>query len=181
MLLALILSPLIGCFVLSFIDKTQHKIIQRFSLFWSLIILNLCFLLLFFFDQTVSDFQFIHKNNWLNSININIIFGLDGLGLMLVLLTAFLIPTCILLCWNLSLKNQIKNYCFAFFLLESILLGVFSSKGIMLLTQGSVWIKPWWPHCCHLFFWLVLAPLTLVWEEIYLVENLLLQIWAQIG
>lgn len=147
MLLALILSPLIGCFVLSFIDKTQHKIIQRFSLFWSLIILNLCFLLLFFFDQTVSDFQFIYKNNWLNSININIIFGLDGLGLMLVLLTAFLIPTCILLCWNLSLKNQIKNYCFAFFLLESILLGVFSSLDIMIF---------------YLLFEAVLIPMFLI-------------------
>ena len=59
------------------------------------------------------------------------IFGLDGLGLVMILLTAFLIPTCILLCWNLSLKNQIKNYCFAFFLLESILIGVFSSLDII--------------------------------------------------
>ena len=49
----------------------------------------------------------------------------------MILLTAFLIPTCILLCWNLSLKNQIKNYCFAFFLLESILIGVFSSLDII--------------------------------------------------
>ena len=104
-------------------------------------------MLLFFFDQTVSDFQFIYKNNWLNSININIIFGLDGLGLMLVLLTAFLIPTCILLCWNLSLKNQIKNYCFAFFLLESILLGVFSSLDIMIF---------------YLLFEAVLIPMFLI-------------------
>lgn len=131
MLLALILTPLFGCFVLSFVDKTQHKFIQNFSLFWSLIILNLTFLLLFFFDQTVSDFQFVYKSYWLNSININLIFGLDGLGLVMILLTAFLIPTCILLCWNLSLKNQIKNYCFAFFLLESILIGVFSSLDII--------------------------------------------------
>jgi len=62
MLLILILMPLFGCFVLAFVDKTQHKFIQNFSLFWSLITLNLCFLLLFSFDQTVSDFQFIYKS-----------------------------------------------------------------------------------------------------------------------
>ncbi len=147
MLVALISTPLFGCLVLSFIDKTQHQFIQRFSLFWSLVILNFSFLFLFFFDQTVSDFQFIYKSDWLNSINVNIIFGLDGLGLMLILLTAFLIPTCILLCWNLSLKNQIKNYCFAFFLLESILFGVFSSLDIMVF---------------YLLFEAVLIPMFLV-------------------
>ena len=98
MLLVLVLTPLFGCFVLTFVDKTQHKFIQNFSLFWSLIILNLCFSLLFFFDQTISEFQFIYKSYWLTSININLIFGLDGLGLVMILLTAFLIPTCILLC-----------------------------------------------------------------------------------
>ena len=147
MLVALILTPLFGCLVLSFVDKTQHSFIRRFSLFWSLLILNFSFFFLFFFDQTVSDFQFIYKNDWLNSINVNIIFGLDGLGLMLILLTTFLIPTCILLCWNLSLKNQIKNYCFAFFLLESILLGVFSSLDIMVF---------------YLLFEAVLIPMFLI-------------------
>lgn len=147
MLLPLLISPLVGCVVLSFIDKTNHKLIQNFSLFWSLVVLNFSFLLLFFFDQTTPEFQFIFECFWLNSVNINLIFGLDGLGLLMILLSAFLIPTCILLCWNLTLKNQIKNYCFAFFFLEFVLFGVFSSLDIMLF---------------YLLFEAVLIPMFLI-------------------
>jgi NADH-quinone oxidoreductase subunit M len=56
---------------------------------------------------------------------------LDGLALVMILLTAFLIPVCVMLCWNKSLMNQTREYCIAFFLLESILFGVFSSLDIM--------------------------------------------------
>jgi proton-translocating NADH-quinone oxidoreductase chain M len=147
MLLPLLISPLVGCVVLSFIDKTNHKLIQNFSLFWSLVVLNFSFLLLFFFDQTTPEFQFIFECFWLNSVNINLIFGLDGLGLLMILLSSFLIPTCILLCWNLTLKNQIKNYCFAFFFLEFVLFGVFSSLDIMLF---------------YLLFEAVLIPMFLI-------------------
>ena len=147
MLSGLITLPLIGCFILSFIDKTQHRIIQNFSLFWSLIILNYSFILLFYFDPSIAQFQLISKSYWLNSININLVFGIDGLGLLMILLSAFLIPTCILLCWNFSLKNQIKNYCFSFFLLESILFGVFSSLDVM---------------CFYLLFEAILIPMFLI-------------------
>jgi NADH:ubiquinone oxidoreductase subunit 4 (subunit M) len=57
MLLFLISLPLFGCFVLSFIDKTKQGLIRNFSLFWSLIILNISFSLLFFFDPTATHFQ----------------------------------------------------------------------------------------------------------------------------
>jgi len=65
----------------------------------------------------------------------------------MILLSSFLIPTCILLCWNLTLKNQIKNYCFAFFFLEFVLFGVFSSLDIMLF---------------YLLFEAVLIPMFLI-------------------
>ena len=147
MLLGLITLPLVACIILSFIDKTQHRIIQNFSLFWSLIILNYSFILLFYFDPSISQFQLISKSYWLNSININLVFGIDGLGLLMILLSAFLIPTCILLCWNFSLKNQIKNYCFSFFFLEAILFGVFSSLDVM---------------CFYLLFEAILIPMFLI-------------------
>jgi len=62
MLLFLILLPLFGCFVLAFVDKTQSGFIRNFSLFWSLIILNVSFSLLFFFDTTSTNFQFLEVN-----------------------------------------------------------------------------------------------------------------------
>jgi NADH-quinone oxidoreductase subunit M len=98
MLSFLIFLPLVGCLFLTILDKTKHQMIRVFSLFWSMLVLNASFVLLLFFDSTISEFQFFETNNWLQTININIIFGIDGLALVMILLTAFLIPTCVLLC-----------------------------------------------------------------------------------
>jgi NADH:ubiquinone oxidoreductase subunit 4 (subunit M) len=52
----------------------------------------------FFFDPTVSHFPFVERSSWFNIFNINCISGSDGLALIMVILTAFLIPICIALC-----------------------------------------------------------------------------------
>jgi NADH:ubiquinone oxidoreductase subunit 4 (subunit M) len=73
--------------------------------------------------------------------------GLDGLALLMIQLTALLIPTCIILCWNKSLKYFAKEYIIAFFFLESILFGVFSSLDILVF---------------YLLFEAVLIPMFLI-------------------
>jgi NADH-quinone oxidoreductase subunit M len=60
--------------------------------------MNITFLMLFVFDPTITDFQFLETNDWFNSININLAFGIDGLALVMIQLTALLIPVCIILC-----------------------------------------------------------------------------------
>ena len=103
--------------------------------------------MLFFFDPTVTYFQFVQTSDWFNPININCFLGLDGLGLIMIILTAFLIPICIILCWNKSLMHNTKDYIIAFFLLQSILFAVFSSLDIMLF---------------YLLFEAVLIPMFLI-------------------
>jgi len=73
--------------------------------------------------------------------------GVDGLSLLLVLLTAFLIPICILLSWNFSIEINAKKYNIAFLVLEAILFGVFTSLDIMLF---------------YLFFEAVLIPMYFI-------------------
>jgi NADH-quinone oxidoreductase subunit M len=55
-------------------------------------------LLLFFFDPAATHFQLMETIPWFRSLNINLVLGIDGLGLIMILLTAFLIPVCIMLC-----------------------------------------------------------------------------------
>jgi NADH:ubiquinone oxidoreductase subunit 4 (subunit M) len=62
----------------------------------------------------------------------NVTLGIDGLSLFMILLTGFLIPICVMLSWNPSIGNKAKEYNIAFFVLESILFGVFTSLDIML-------------------------------------------------
>lgn len=132
MLSLLIASPLVAVFVLSVTEKTNVKFIRNFSLFWSLLIFNISILLLFFFDPTVSGFQFLEKIDWLVLSNSSVILGIDGIALFMIILTTFLIPVCTLLSWNPSVARNIKEYNIAFFFLEFILMGVFCSLDILL-------------------------------------------------
>jgi NADH-quinone oxidoreductase subunit M len=147
MLFSLILCPLAGAFFLCFVNQTNVTFIRNFGLFWSLLILNFCCAILFFFDPTITHLQFVESNAWFSVLNINCVFGIDGLALLMIILTAFLIPICIILCWNRSLVNNAKDYIIAFLLLESILFAVFASLDVMLF---------------YLLFEAVLIPMFLV-------------------
>jgi len=131
MLSALIMLPLLGAFALLFVDRTNAVFIRNFSLFWSLLVFNCSVFLLAGFDPLVSNFQFIESISWLPFANIDILFAVDGLSILLIILTTFLIPTCVLLCWKMPNQTLLKDYNIAFLLLESILIGIFCSLDLL--------------------------------------------------
>jgi NADH:ubiquinone oxidoreductase subunit 4 (subunit M) len=63
MLSTLILLPLFGSFLLFFINSKNILFIRNFSLFWSLLIFNISIFLVFSFDNTSSNFQFVEEIN----------------------------------------------------------------------------------------------------------------------
>lgn len=132
MLSFLTIAPLLGAVILFFTDKTNKSFVKNFSLFWSLLIFYSTIFLLILFDPTSTQFQLIEEISWLSFSNMNVTLGIDGLSLFMILLTGFLIPICIMLSWNPSIGNKAKEYNIAFFVLESILFGVFTSLDIML-------------------------------------------------
>ena len=132
MLSFLTIAPLLGAVILFFTDKTNKSFVKNFSLFWSLLIFYLTIFLLILFDPTSTQFQLIEEISWLSFSNMNVTLGIDGLSLFMILLTGFLIPICVMLSWNPSIGNKAKEYNIAFFVLESILFGVFTSLDIML-------------------------------------------------
>jgi NADH:ubiquinone oxidoreductase subunit 4 (subunit M) len=132
MLSFLTIAPLLGAVILFFTDKTNKSFVKNFSLFWSLLVFYLTIFLLIFYDPTSTQFQLIEEISWLSFSNMNVTLGIDGLSLFMILLTGFLIPICVMLSWNPSIGNKAKEYNIAFFVLESILFGVFTSLDIML-------------------------------------------------
>jgi NADH:ubiquinone oxidoreductase subunit 4 (subunit M) len=132
MLAFLILSPLFAVVILLFADKANFWFHRNFSLFWSLLVFNFSILLLFVFDPTVSGFQLFSSVDWLVLANSNVVLGIDGVALFMIILTSFLIPVCVLLSWSPTVKANIKEYNIAFFVLESILFGVFCSLDLLL-------------------------------------------------
>lgn len=131
MLLWLTVLPAIGALVICFIPSTSNLMVKNIALFWALLVFFLTVLLTGYFEPTNGNFQLVYSLNWTATSSNFITFGIDGLSLVMVLLTAFLIPTCILLSWSFSIERYAKEYSIAFLMLESILFGVFLSLDVM--------------------------------------------------
>ncbi|TIP98309.1 MAG: NADH-quinone oxidoreductase subunit M [Mesorhizobium sp.] len=82
------------------------------------------------FDNAEPGFQFVEKFAWLDS-GISYHMGVDGISMLFVILTTFLMPLCILASWE-SIETRVKAYMIAFLLLETLMIGVFCALDIVL-------------------------------------------------
>ena len=83
------------------------------------------------FDATQAGFQFLEKKEWISAFGITYTVGIDGISLLLVLLTTFLTPIVILGSWN-AVEEKLKGYLFLILALETGMLGAFVSLDIIL-------------------------------------------------
>ena len=82
------------------------------------------------FDTSQSGFQMVEKAEWLDS-GISYHMGVDGISMLFVILTTFLMPLCILASWE-AVQKRVKAYMIAFLLLETLMIGVFCALDIVL-------------------------------------------------
>jgi NADH-quinone oxidoreductase subunit M len=78
------------------------------------------------FDKSSTGFQFVEEADWLGG-SIKYKMGVDGISVLFVVLTAFLMPLCILASWE-SIETRVKEYMIAFLVLETLMIGVFCSS-----------------------------------------------------
>ncbi|MFT5649492.1 MAG: NADH-quinone oxidoreductase subunit M [Yoonia sp.] len=84
--------------------------------------------ILFGFDASNTDFQMVEEREWLLGMNYKM--GVDGISVLFVMLTTFLMPLVIASCWTVS--TRVKEYMIAFLLLETLMLGVFMALDLVL-------------------------------------------------
>ncbi len=82
------------------------------------------------FDPSNPGFQMVEKSTWLGGL-FNYHMGVDGISVAFVILTAFLMPFCILASWD-SVQTRVKEYMIAFLVLETLMIGVFTALDLML-------------------------------------------------
>jgi len=82
------------------------------------------------FDPGNAGFQFVEEMDWLGG-SIRYKMGVDGISMLFVVLTAFLMPLCILASWQ-SIEVRVKEYMIAFLVLETLMLGVFCALDLIL-------------------------------------------------
>lgn len=127
----LLAVPIIGSLLLLFINKEKAQAIKYFGLIVSLIAFIISLIIYFDFDDQSGGFQFIHKFNWITNLNISYHVGIDGLSMLLVLLTTFLTPLTLISSWS-SIKHKVKEFTFFMLFLELGMLGVFVSLDMFL-------------------------------------------------
>ena len=123
--------PIIGAFFIFIFssDKTESKNSIYVSLFTSFVNLFLTIFLWYSFDKSTSEFQFIEQASWINGF-IKFKFGIDGISILFIVLTAFITPICIISCIN-SIKQRLKEFLIAILVLESFMIGVFCSLDLV--------------------------------------------------
>ena len=82
------------------------------------------------FDGTTAAFQFVERADWLGG-GITYHMGVDGISMLFVVLTAGLMPFCILASWK-SIQTRVPEYMVAFLLLETMMIGVFCALDLVL-------------------------------------------------
>jgi len=84
--------------------------------------------ILFRFDPSNTGFQFVEERGWI--IGLSYKMGVDGISILFVMLTTFLMPITIYSCWNV--ETRVKEYMIAFLVLETLMLGVFCALDLVL-------------------------------------------------
>lgn len=127
----LIFFPLILSLPILFFRRESQLLIKTYSLVISAMTFLISLYLVFNYNTKIGDFQFVEKVPWVKITNTNYFVGMDGISLLLVMLTTFIMPLSIIASWN-SVKIRIKEYYFLMLLLEGSLIGVFVSLDLLL-------------------------------------------------
>jgi NADH-quinone oxidoreductase subunit M len=122
--------PLVGAFAIALLNKDAKGNARWIALYTTLFTLGAAVYLWGQFDPGTAGFQFVEEMDWLGG-SIRYKMGVDGISMLFVVLTAFLMPLCILASWQ-SIEERVKEYMIAFLVLETLMLGVFCALDLIL-------------------------------------------------
>ena len=132
-LTSLIALPIVGALLLLAVpdDERNAPLIRGVALIVSLLVFAETLLLWNRFSPTGADFQFPERHAWIPAFGINYIVGVDGISVLLLVLTGFLTPIALLGSWD-SIHKRLKAFCIFMLLLESAMMGVFVAMDLFL-------------------------------------------------
>lgn len=124
------LPALGGLLILGLFKKEQNEVIKKFATGW-LVLDFIASLWLFKYDRVLSGFQFLEDRQWIPIIGARYQMGVDGVSVLLIVLTTFLGVLAALSSWKYIAKRE-KEYYILLLLLQTFILGVFTSMDMFL-------------------------------------------------
>jgi NADH-quinone oxidoreductase subunit M len=141
--------PLVGAAFIAFVrgDEQTTASNARWVALWTTLATFLLSLTLWFgFERGTAAFQFVEYAPWFPGTGIAYHMGVDGISVLFVLLSTFLMPICILASWE-AIEHRVKEYMIAFLVLETMMVGMFCALDMVLF---------------YIFFEAVLIPMFLI-------------------
>jgi NADH-quinone oxidoreductase subunit M len=128
------LLPLIGAGLIALLPVTNAKLVKQSALLVSLLVAALGITMTVGFDRGATGFQYIERYSWIPSLGISYQLGVDGISLILILLSVLLVPIVILAGWNESEGGRfsVKTFYILILVLETMMIGVFAATDLFL-------------------------------------------------
>ena len=123
--------PLLGIVVLCLINGKRHDLLRWVAFLTAVVTFLVSLPLYFMFDSSTWQMQFVENVPWVSQFGINYHMGIDGISLLLVLLTTFLSALAILSTWS-AVTEGVKGYMVSLLFLEVGMLGVFCALDFIL-------------------------------------------------
>ena len=144
----MIFIPLFGAFFISLIDGDEKTIIKNTKMvaMWTSLVVFILAVFVWINFPNSNGFHFIEEVSLFSAIGVSYRLGIDGISMLFVVLSAFLVPICILASWK-SIKTRVKEYMILFLLLETLMIGTFCALDLLLF---------------YIFFEALLIPMFLI-------------------
>ena len=128
------LLPLIGALVISALPKANDKLVKQVALATTIFVALASYVMAAGFDRKEVGLQFYESYNWISAFGIKYSVGLDGIALVLILLSVTLAPIVVLAGWNESDSGRwsVKTFYILILTLETMMIGVFAATDVFL-------------------------------------------------
>jgi len=125
--------PLVGALLILLIkddSEASRRNIKNVALLTTVFVFILSLVIWAGFDNSNPGFQMVEQVDWLGG-GISYHMGVDGISMLFVVLSAFLMPFCVLASW-VAIDKRVKEYMIAFLILETLMIGVFCALDLFL-------------------------------------------------
>jgi NADH-quinone oxidoreductase subunit M len=131
---SLLLLPLIGSAAIAALPAGRTLLAKQIALGTSVLTAILGIVMALQFDRAVGTFQFVESHEWITSFGVKYGLGIDGTGLVLILMALILAPIVILASWNEGQGGRFSQKAFfaLLLILETFMVGVFAATDVFL-------------------------------------------------
>ena len=133
-LILLMLLPILGSLVIGVLPKANETLTKQIALATTVVVAVATIALAVGFQRDNVDLQYVQKYSWIPSFGINFAVGIDGLALVLILMSTILAPIVVLAGWNESHGGRwsVKTFYVLILVLETMMIGVFAATDVFL-------------------------------------------------